>query len=169
MWPKRRSHAPDSRSDSSCATPRATMFGSRSVKPDIPARTFGSRYASVDARRLPGIHRYNRAVWRSDRPAVPRWCSISTVEGHRPRSSATISGKYTSVSQKLPSSAARGKDHEAIRHSLHLVETAAIGPVVQREHRERGIKCLRSEGKSLSRRLDYKRCLTGSLPDHVPR
>ena len=63
-----------------------------------------------------------------------------------------------------------GQDHEAIRHSLHFVETAApIGPVVQREHRERGIKCLRSEGESLSRRLDYKRCLTRSLPDHVPR
>jgi len=63
-----------------------------------------------------------------------------------------------------------GQDDEAIRYSLHFVETAApIGPVVQREHRERGIKCLRSEGERLSGRLDYKRCLTRSLPDHVPR
>ena len=41
--------------------------------------------------------------------------------------------------------------------------------MVQREHRERGIKRLRSERESLSGRLYYKRCLTRSLPDHVPR
>ena len=61
-----------------------------------------------------------------------------------------------------------GQYHEAIRHSLHFVETAApIGPVVQREHRERGSNASAGRG-SLSRRLGYKRCLR-SLPDHVPR
>ena len=75
------------------------------------------------------------------------------------------------MSQKLPEfGGLDGQDHEAIRHSLHFVETRApIGPMMQREHRERGIERLGSEGQSLSRRLGYERRLTRSLPDHVPR
>ena len=171
MWPKRRSHAPDSSSDSSCATPRATMFGSRSVKPDIPAGTFGSRYASCrrqKAPRNPSLQSCGMAI-RSTLQS-PRWCSISTMEDtglDRARRSPEI---HLGEPEIAKFGRLDGQDHEAIRHSLHFVETAApIGPVVQREHRERGIKCLRSEGESLSRRLDYKRCLTRSLPDHVPR
>ena len=49
-----------------------------------------------------------------------------------------------------------GEDHKAIRHSLHLVETAVpIGPVMQRQHRERGVECPGSEWQCFSRSLDY--------------
>ena len=148
------------------------MFGSRSVKPDIPARTFGSRVRlwstpEGSEESIATIVRYGDPI----DSAVPE-VVLDFGSGRTPASIERDDLRKIHLGEPEIAKFGRldGQDHEAIRHSLHFVETAApIGPVVQREHRERGIKRLRSEGESLSRRLDYKRCLTRSLPDHVPR
>jgi hypothetical protein len=60
------------------------------------------------------------------------------------------------------------EEHRAIRHSSHLVETAApIRPVVQREERQGCVKRTISEGQRLGRRLGCGGCASRPLPDHV--
>jgi hypothetical protein len=51
-----------------------------------------------------------------------------------------------------------GERHETIGDPSHFIQTAApIGPMMQRQHRERGVEGLVSEGQPFSQRLNQRR------------